>query len=1184
MGSKDYEQILNSLQMTGIYVIREDNHQILYFNKRVKEVAPDIKLGMVCHELWAGSFANCPLLYIGDKDEYRTVNYDDPFGKAVDIVATRIMWEDKIPAFSISITHHIDEASHIYDRVLKVNLTADRFEIMQTGRAASGGYEKEPYAFEEEFEKFIEAGNIYIDDIKRFRSSVNIGNLRERFKEGKGLEIATYRCKSGESFRWHTMEVVPAFDYSEDAQTVMMYIKDVHDVHKERLELEETNVHNQEIIKSLGELNFGVYLINLRTGMSNPVRVTNILEKVIQPQIMAWDDLLGRMAEKCFHPDSRKRLQKALSYQALLATWKKGGRRKETLCQFLLNGQYRYVAITIHFYKSNNEGPNVVLALQDVDQRVRREIDYDQNDKRMAAIIRSSYSIMSSLDLETGICERVHMDESPGFGRSRSGDYEYYIQTAARDNLHEEDADYFRAAFSLENLRRRAEKIQGFAEMVYRYRICKPYFMWVESHVFFQRQGDSVAINILGRDITKEKQKEEELTRERREKSRIINSMNSMFVFTSYIDLEKETFRVVHQGDNAKEIFGKEENCADGILSYTEQYVHPEDRELFLSRINCKYIRATLTKETPYFAIEFRKIAKKGGKAMEDGWVRATVILSESSEGEPKKALYVSQDVTESKNKEEMEHKALKEAVEAAVHANASKSEFLSRMSHDIRTPMNAIIGMTTIAKAHLADKDRVEDCLNKITVSSRHLLSLINEVLDMSKIESGKIDLAEEEFNLSDLIQNLLTMIRPAVQDKRHELDVQISGIEHEDVVGDVMRLQQVFMNIMGNAVKYTPPGGRINLKISERTSRTYGYGCYEFVFRDNGIGMSEEFQKKIFEPFSRAEDSRVSKVEGTGLGMTIAQNIVHMMNGTINVESKVGEGSQFTVTVFLKQRNAHMEGMERFVGLPVLVVDDDEGACESACLILDDLGMESQWVTEGREAVKMVRKAHEAGKDFYAVILDWKMPDMDGIQTTRAIREEVGPGIPVIILSSYDWIAVEAEARQAGVDGFISKPLFKSKLSYLLKKISSEEKKPEELHEKLQDKGFDGKRVLLVEDNELNCEIAQELIGYMRVKVESASNGRQALEKFMRMEEGYYDMIFMDIQMPVMNGYEAARAIRDLGRKDAKRIPIVAMTANAFAEDIMASKKAGMDDHISKPLNMEQLAKCMNKYLKGV
>lgn len=663
------------------------------------------------------------------------------------------------------------------------------------------------------------------------------------------------------------------------------------------------------------------------------------------------------------------------------------------------------------------------------------------------------------------------------------------------------------------------------------------------------------------------------------EKARILKSLGSLFFAIYDIDLEADTFYPIAQRKEVGDALGGETSFTEAVRIYSENFVHPDFFAEYVEKMDRQNLLKRLSAERPSIAVEYRRKKSGSGKVPEaDGWDRATVVVSEFENEKPVKALYALQDVTEVKRREEMEHEMLREACEAANRANASKSEFLSRMSHDIRTPMNAIIGMTAIAGAHLDDQERIMDCLNKITVSGKHLLSLINEVLDMSKIESGKIDLSEEEFNISDLIQNLLTMIRPNMQAKNHKLELNIAKVEHEDVIGDVMRLQQVFMNILGNAVKYTPQGGTLELEIKEKESEAPEYGCYEFVFRDNGIGMSEEFVRKIFEPFSRAEDKRIDKIEGTGLGMAIALNIVRMMKGTIQVESEVNKGSKFTVIVYLKQQNTETPDIEQLSNQPVLVVDDDMLACEAACAILNDIGMKSEWVTSGKEAIDRVLEARQGGKEFFAILLDWQMPDMDGLETAKKIRQEIGRNIPIVILSAYDWSNVEAQARQIGIDEFISKPLFKSRLVYLFKKIAGMETKKEvSSEEDFISRDFNGKRILLAEDNELNREIAEEIIGSTGVLIECVENGQQAVEQFRKKGTWYYDLIFMDVQMPVMNGYEATEVIRSLEREDAAQIPIIAMTANAFTEDMIASKKAGMNEHIAKPLNMEQLMKCM-------
>ncbi len=1181
MKSKDYEVILDSLQSTGIYVIREDNHQILYFNKRVKEVAPGIQKGMVCHELWSGSCANCPLLYIGNKKESRSINYDDPFGKAVDIVATRIMWENTTPAFSIAVTPHQDAVSYIYSKILKADLTVDSYEIMQLREEEKKNLGKLPPRLTEWIEQFIKEGNVYKRDEERFRKFLETEHLQKSLKSGEKKTVCTYRYRSPGGFRWNVMEVVPDLNGPEDHRNVMIYVKDVHDVYRTGLELEEVNLQNQEIIKSLGELNFAIYVVDLHTGLLNPVRVPEDVETIISSAIPEWDQVFAKMVGKLYHPKYREEILQTLSLKALRESYEKKEKKRELVCERKLNGEYRYVSITPHYFENDCGDPYVVMAFLNVDERKRQEIKRSQNDRRMAAIIKSRFRVMNTIDLDSGICERVYFNESDSVDRIKTGDYDSNVRRAAKEMILEEDMDAFLELLSIDNLRKKAEKVDDFLEEVGQFRCRGPEEKWIEEHLFMLRQDKTVMVNVLGRDITEEKQKEVTAISEKLERNQIIDSMSSLFFATYYIDLETESFRAVTQKQEVDNAIREKLNCTEAFRIYAERFVHPDDREEYLQKMCCENMRKSLSPEHRFFAVEYRRIANEDGKIRDNGWIRATVVLAEMKNGKPDKVLYVAQNVSEIKEKEERERRILKEAYDSATHANASKSEFLSRMSHDIRTPMNAIIGMTAIAGTHLDDKERVADCLTKITTSSKHLLSLVNEVLDMSKIESGKINLSEEEFNLSDLVQSMLTIIRPSVQAKKQELTLHVGKINYENVVGDILRLQQVFMNILGNAVKYTPEGGRIEVEINEKISNSYGYGCYEFIFKDSGIGMSEEYQKKIFEPFSRAEDSRVSKIEGTGLGMTIAYNIVQMMNGSIDIESREGEGSKFTVTIFLKQRNTVEEGIEQFADLPVLVVDDDPYDCKAACTILDEIGMKSEGVLSGREAVKLVCEAKQAGKGYFAVILDWKMPGMDGIETARAIRREAGPDVTIIILSAYDWSEVEEEASGAGIDGFISKPMFKSRLIYLLKKITGRENDRKEIGKKsFSDYNFEGKRILLVEDNELNREIAEEIIRSTGVIVESAADGKQALEKFQEKDEWYYDLIFMDIQMPVMNGHEAAKAIRKLNRKDAAKIPIIAMTANAFTEDAIASRNAGMNEHVTKPLNIEQLMECMNRW----
>lgn len=528
----------------------------------------------------------------------------------------------------------------------------------------------------------------------------------------------------------------------------------------------------------------------------------------------------------------------------------------------------------------------------------------------------------------------------------------------------------------------------------------------------------------------------------------------------------------------------------------------------------------------------------------------------------------------ETVERQRLQQQALEDACRVAKHANQGKTEFLSRMSHDIRTPMNAIVGMTAIAGAHIEDTQKVRDCLKKINTSSKHLLNLINEVLDMSKIESGRLDVRANDFSLSNLVQNVFEVCRPMIIEKGHHLTMNISKVRHEGLYGDESRLQQVLVNILSNAVKYTPAGGRLHFSIEEKPTHAEGASVFYFTFEDDGIGMSEEFVGRIFEPFSRAEDSRISKIQGTGLGMAISQNIIHMMNGEITVDSTLGKGSRFTVSVALKFRDAEDGEPPVLTDLPVLVVDDERDVCEYASLLLKEVGMRAFGVLSGQEAVAEIVRAHEERDDYFAVILDWKMPDMDGLDTAREIRRRVGPDLPIIMLSGYDCSDVGADFLAAGVDVFIMKPLFKSNMVHLLRNFAEDRgcghasvvPRPE-------GQRLDGLHVLLVEDNEINQEIAKELLLMEGASVDVADNGEQALNIFARSEEGYYQLVLMDIQMPVMDGYTATAALRSLHRDDAKTAIILAMTANVFSDDVIKAEASGMNGHISKPFDPDKL-----------
>ena len=530
----------------------------------------------------------------------------------------------------------------------------------------------------------------------------------------------------------------------------------------------------------------------------------------------------------------------------------------------------------------------------------------------------------------------------------------------------------------------------------------------------------------------------------------------------------------------------------------------------------------------------------------------------------------------------EEQNRKLEIALQHEGAANRAKREFLFNMSHDIRTPMNAIIGFTSLAATHIDNREQVLDYLKKISTSSQHLLSLINDVLDMSRIESGKVKIEEKAVHLPDLVHDVRSIIQPNVAAKRLSLFIDTMDIEDEDIITDPLRLNQILLNILSNAIKFTPTGGMISIRIAQKNGAPKGCVCYEFRIKDNGIGMSEEFQKHIFEEFSREESSTVSGIQGTGLGMSITKNIVDLMGGTIALTSEPGKGTEFIVTLCFTRsgQKAEPKQLPQLEGLRALVADDDTNTCLNVSTMLSKIGMQPEWTISGKEAVIRTKYAVEQGDAFSVYIIDWLIPDMNGIEIVRQIRKVIGNRCPIIILTAYDWADIEDEARAAGVTAFCEKPLFLSEL----RRVLAEPFRAEPAAEPAQPTAADlkGKKLLLVEDNELNREIALEILKEAGFVVDTAEDGAVAVQKIKQAAPGQYDLILMDIQMPNLDGYEATRQIRALPDAEKASIPIFAMTANAFEEDRQNALAAGMNGHIAKPLDVPHLLRVLADALK--
>ena len=617
---------------------------------------------------------------------------------------------------------------------------------------------------------------------------------------------------------------------------------------------------------------------------------------------------------------------------------------------------------------------------------------------------------------------------------------------------------------------------------------------------------------------------------------------------------------------------------ANMIDTYVRNIVHPEDRERLLEQASIESLLNTVP-ETGTGYVSFRRLIAGEEDYYQLGYGRI-------SEGEHKEKLVLGmRDVTEMVKTEQEREKQLREALAAAQHANNAKSVFLSNMSHDTRTPMNAIIGFTTLAAAHIDNKEQVVSYLGKIQTSSDHLLSLINDVLDMSRIESGKVQIEEGEVRLPDILHDLRTIIIANINAKQQELYIDTLDVEHENVITDKLRLNQVLLNLLSNAIKFTPNGGTISVRVQELPSKTAGRANYEFRVKDTGIGMEPEFAEHVFEAFTREQSSTVSGIQGTGLGMAITKNIVDMMGGTITVNSKKGVGTEFVVNVEFEICDEVSESrtIPELEGLRALVADDDSTTAVSVAKMLGEIGMRADWTLTGKEAVLRTQIAKEENDSYAAYIIDWLMPDMNGIETIRRIRRIIGSETPIIVLTAYDWAAIEEEAREAGVTAFCSKPLFMSELRRVLANALKKEEEVE-IEAQKEDQGVDlsGKNILLVEDNEFNREIAVEIISAYGCNIDTAEDGDIAVEKISQAAAGRYDLVLMDIQMPRMDGYQATRLIRALPDRNKANIPIVAMTANAFEEDKKKAFEAGMNGHLAKPIDIGKLQEVLKDILE--
>ncbi len=733
-----------------------------------------------------------------------------------------------------------------------------------------------------------------------------------------------------------------------------------------------------------------------------------------------------------------------------------------------------------------------------------------------------------------------------------------------------------------ETLRRSIQSLKKEGDSVsveYRVRHRNGDILYIMGNIKLIRENGNLAYQRFLLDCTAQKQREhkERIENERRQME-LIQALTIDYNLVCFFDLDTDEGKLLQIKDQDTSLFGSVFSgkliFSESTERYIQEFVHEEDRDMLRGFLSLEKMKEGLA-ERLLFYTNYRTVQNGEVKYYQLKVVRA----GRWNEGH---GMVLGLRSVDEETRKEMEQKALLEdALLQANRASKAKSIFLSNMSHDIRTPMNAIVGFTALAMTHIDHREQVEEYLKKIMTSGNHLLSLINDVLDMSRIESGKMHLDEQECSLPDILHGLRNIIQADIRAKQLEFYIDAVDVIHEEIYCDKLRLNQVLLNLLGNSIKYTGPGGLVTMRIRETPLAPAGHANFEFAIKDTGIGMSEEFVRRIFEPFERERNSTISKIQGTGLGMAITKNIVDMMNGSIRVKSEQGVGTEFLVSLTFRLQNVKKEVQDipELKNCRALVVDDDFNTCDSVSYMLQQIGMRAEWTMSGKEAVLRTRQASMRGDGYSVYIIDLLLPDLNGIEITRRIRKEMGEDVPIIVLTAYDWSDIEDEALEAGVTAFCSKPLFMSELrSCLHSAIHTEEKQAPAVKDSLH---HHRGRILLAEDNELNQEIATAILGEAGFTIDVAENGQIALDMLKKSEPGYYQLVLMDVQMPVMNGYEAATCIRQLEDKALSSIPILAMTANAFEEDKKEALKCGMNGHIAKPIDVNTLFETLDRML---
>ncbi len=955
---------------------------------------------------------------------------------------------------------------------------------------------------------------------------------------------------------------------------------------------------SQAIIDVLSRDYQNMFLIDLDKGSARVLKLEGFVSNKVNNNKNAIFDYATTCDEyiaERVHPDDKEAFLKEVSLDNLREKFKSGKELAGSFRVLTNEGEHHY---RYTFYKLDGQN-SIVAGYRNVDdiiakheaekrlQRQKEETYQNQIDEQLQVLqlLAKNFKNVYMVNFETETARFLKLDEN--YKDILDITNEEFPFDVVRSNwinniVCEDDREELTKTFETENVKKMLAENEAFSGN-YRSIVNGQTHYYQYTMRAIGNDGKKAVLGFQNIDKIVEEhfeqdRKERELNEKRlkaeREHTEVISSISTIYstIFRAYVDTHE--YDILSSVDLMKKTVLMHGNFDDVKEKILTAFMAPEMRAPMREFLDLNTIAKRLEK-THTVLTEYKD---------NDGrWFQARFVVKRRDEkGVVKEVLYVAREISADKARELEHQDRLSHALAAAQQASKAKSTFLNSMSHDIRTPMNAIIGFTALAQTHIDDKAQVQDYLGKISTSSNHLLSLINDILDMSRIESGTVKLDERPLHIPDLLHDLRAMVLGLVNSKNLNLYIDTQDVIHEDVIADKLRLNQIMLNIVGNAVKFTKPGGDVIIRLVEKPSARKHYRNYEFSVKDTGVGMSKEFVSHVFESFTRERSSTVSGVQGTGLGMAITKNIVDMMGGEITAESELGKGSLFTVKLSMRLANEPVktEPIPDLLGARALVVDDDIDTCRSISKMLRDIQMRPDWTASGKEAIVRAQDAAEMKDEYKVYIIDYLMPDMNGIETVRRIRKVISEEVPIIVLTAYDWADFEVEAREAGVTAFVSKPLFMSELRQVLTKTNEKE------NTKVQEKehyDYGGKHVLLVEDNELNREIATALLEEMNIIVDCATDGTEAVDIMYKANEDKYDLILMDIQMPKMNGYTATHEIRTLANNRKANIPIVAMTANAFEEDRQKSIEAGMNGHITKPISFKEVAKVLDKVFLG-